>query len=229
MKYLRPLLLATAFFLSATVHAADKPGAASATLSGEVLETQDAAGYTYLKLKTASGETWAAVNQQAIKKGAKVTLENTMEMRNFESKALKKTFASIVFGNLQGSPPDASQPHGQTASTKPDQAPEKVAKASGPNAHTVAEVVTQAQALNNQPVLLQGKVVKYNAGIMGKNWLHLRDGSGKEGDGSNDILVTTLASTQAGAVVTVSGTVHTNKDFGAGYSYKVLIEDASLK
>lgn len=229
MRNLLKILIASAACLSPVAYAADNQTSAATALSGEVLESQDAAGYTYLRLKTPSGETWAAVNQQAIKKGAKVTLENTMVMSNFESKALKKTFPSIVFGNLQGTGPDATNPHASVASIKPDLVTANIAKASGANAHTVAEVVTQAQALKDKPVVIQGKVVKYNAGIMGKNWVHLRDGSGKEADGSNDILVTTAASTQAGAVVTVSGTVHTNKDFGAGYSYKVLIEDASLK
>jgi hypothetical protein len=64
---------------------------------------------------------------------------------------------------------------------------------------------------------------------MGKNWIHLRDGSGSAADSSNDVLVTTDASAKIGDVVTVSGVVHTNKDFGAGYSYKVLIEEATLK
>lgn len=104
-----------------------------------------------------------------------------------------------------------------------------VAKATGPNARTVAEVVTLAQTLKDKPVVVHGKVVKYNPDIMGKNWLHLRDGTGKADDGSNDILVTTTASTKLGAVVTASGTVRTDKDFGAGYAYKVLIEEASLK
>jgi hypothetical protein len=229
MNHLRTLLLVTAVLLSPCVHAAAPDGTASDTLSGEVLETNDAAGYTYLKLKTPAGETWAAINQQPVQKGAKVTLENTMVMRNFESRALKKTFSSIVFGNLQGSAPTAAMPMASGASTKPNLVTTAIAKATGPNAHTVAEVVSQAQKLKDKPVVVQGKVVKYNAGIMGKNWVHLRDGSGKEGDGSNDILVTTLANTQPGAVITVSGTVHTDKDFGSGYAYKVLIEDASVK
>jgi hypothetical protein len=229
MKHLRYLLLATAVLLSSAVHAADPLGAASPTVSGEVLETQDAAGYTYLKLKTASGEIWAAVNQQAFKKGAKVTLEHTMVMTNFESKALKKTFPSIVFGNLQGNAPTATDPHAEVTATKPVLVTEKVAKATGANARTVAEVMAQAQALKDKPVAVHGKVVKYNAGILGKNWIHLRDGSGKEADGSNDLLVTTQASSQVGAMVTVTGSVRTNKDFGAGYSYKVLVEDASVK
>ena len=37
--------------------------AAVTTVSGTVLETMDSGGYTYLKLKTAEGETWAAVNE----------------------------------------------------------------------------------------------------------------------------------------------------------------------
>ena len=74
-----------------------------------------------------------------------------------------------------------------------------------------------------------GKVVKYNAGIMGKNWIHLRDGSGDASKDTNDILVTTQAQAKVGDVVTASGIVRTNKDFGAGYTYKVLIEDAALK
>jgi hypothetical protein len=62
---------------------------------------------------------------------------------------------------------------------------------------------------------------------MGKNWVHLRDGTGSEG--SNDILVTTQNQAKAGDVVTVKGVVRNDKDFGAGYSYKVLIEEAKLQ
>jgi hypothetical protein len=71
--------------------------------------------------------------------------------------------------------------------------------------------------------------VKVNFGIMGKNWVHLRDGSGKADDGSNDILVTTKAEPTVGSTATVLGTVRTNKDFGSGYAYKVMLEDASFK
>jgi hypothetical protein len=71
--------------------------------------------------------------------------------------------------------------------------------------------------------------VKYNAGIMGKNWIHLRDGSGSVADGTNDILVTTTQEAKAGDVLAVKGIVRTDKDFGSGYSYKVLIEEASLQ
>ena len=110
-----------------------------------------------------------------------------------------------------------------------DTTPIKVAKASGANARTVAEVITKSAELKDKPVVVSGKVVKYNPAIMGKNWIHLRDGSGDAAKETNDILVTTAAQAKIGDVVTVSGIVRTNKDFGSGYTYKVLIEDATLK
>jgi hypothetical protein len=104
-----------------------------------------------------------------------------------------------------------------------------VAKASGSNARTVAEIISNRAELKGKPVLLRGKVVKYNPGIMGKNWIHLRDGSGSATDDTNDILVTSASETKVGDVVTVKGTIRTDKDFGSGYAYKVLIEEATIE
>jgi hypothetical protein len=222
------LIAAAALFYPA--HAA-----APTQVTGEVLEVKGVEVYTYLRIKTAQGEVWAAVNKAPVVKGAKVTLTNVMTMENFESKELKKTFPTILFASLEGAAPAAgtgaaaADPHAGMTKAPAEAMDVKVAKATGANAVTVAEVVSKADKLKDKPVRVQGKVVKYNAGIMGKNWIHLRDGSGSAADGSNDVLVTTDASAKIGDVVTVSGLVHTDKDFGAGYSYKVLIEDATLK
>jgi hypothetical protein len=205
------------------------PASASTAVTGEVLEVKGNESYTYLRLKTVNGEVWAAVTKAPVTKGAKVTLENVMTMQNFESKELKKTFPTILFGSLAGAGPAAADPHAGMNKAPVEPADVKVAKATGANAFTVAEVVGKADKLKDKPVRVQGKVVKYNAGIMGKNWIHLRDGTGSATDNSNDILVTTDANAKIGDVVTVSGVVHINKDFGAGYSYKVLIEEATLK
>lgn len=112
------------------------------------------------------------------------------------------------------------------ASRAPDA---KVAKASGPNAKTVAEIITQAATLKDKTVDVRGKVVKVNAGIMGKNWIHLRDGSGSAAASTNDLLITSLNEVKVGDVVTAKGIVRTDKDFGAGYFYKVLIEEATFQ
>ena len=222
--------------IASSVRAADAPTAApaaaaaasSGVVSGVILETKDVDSYTYVRLKTKEGETWAAVGKAPLKKGATIAIEDAMVMKNFESKALKKTFQTIIFGTLAGSAKNMADPHGGVAKTV-DTAPIQVPKATGANARTVAEVVTKGAQLKDQQVQVRGKVVKFSAQIMGKNWIHLRDGSGSASDNSNDILVTSSAQTQVGDVVTVTGTVRVDKDFGAGYVYKVLIEEATLQ
>lgn len=94
---------------------------------------------------------------------------------------------------------------------------------------TVAEVFAEKDALAGQKVAVRGKVVKTNAGIMNKDWLHVRDGSGT--DGTNDLTVTTTMNPlpKVGDTVLVTGTAVTNKDFGMGYQYPVLLEDAEVK
>jgi len=217
----------------------------AAALSGEVLEVRDVAPYTYLRLKTAQGETWAAVTQAPVKKGEKVTIANPSVMENFHSKTLDKTFDRIVFGTLSGAAaapgtPGApaaaatASPHGAMGGAKPAApvaaaTPVKVAKASGSDARTVAEVVGGKATLKDKSVSLRGQVVKANLGIMGKNWFHLQDGSGSAGAGTNDVLVTSRDVAAVGDVVVVKGTVRTDVKLGSGYEYAVLIEDASLK
>ena len=104
-----------------------------------------------------------------------------------------------------------------------------VPKASGADARTVAEIVSQSAALKDKTVLLRGKVVKYTDQVMGKNWMHLRDGSGSAADNTNDILVTTADQAKIGDIVLIKGVVRTDKDFGSGYAYKVLVEEATLQ
>jgi hypothetical protein len=82
--------------------------------------------------------------------------------------------------------------------------------------------------LAGESVSLRGKVVKYNANILGTNFLHIQDGSGDTADGSNDLIVTTKTEVAVGDTVVATGNIVLDKDFGAGYSYPVLMEDATV-
>jgi len=93
--------------------------------------------------------------------------------------------------------------------------------------YTVGELYAEKDKLNGKKVIVRGKVVKFSGGIMGKNWIHLQDGSGKQG--TNDITITTDQTAATGDVVLATGNLVTNKDFGAGYKYDVIIEDATVK
>ena len=100
-----------------------------------------------------------------------------------------------------------------------------IAKAEG--GQTVAEVYAGKEGFEGQTVRVRGKVVKVNAGIMDRNWLHVRDGSGAEG--TNDLTITTVDALPAvGDTVLVTGALSLNRDFGMGYTYPVIVEDADV-
>jgi hypothetical protein len=231
------------------------PEAALVTVSGTVLETMDAAEYTYMRLKTATGETWAAINKTKVAKGDAVTVTNAMVMDGFQSKTLNRTFDHILFGVLatpgapapaaqaappapmaSGHQPAAAPPtqeqmaaqHGQAAGGPADAPDVKVPKAEGSNAKTVAELWAQRASLKGKEVAVKAKIVKVTNSVMGKNWLHVRDGSGSKDKKDNDLTVTTDVVAKVGDVVTVTGMVSVDKDFGAGYAYPVIIENAKL-
>ena len=208
--------------------------APTASIKGKVLEVLDAESFVYLRLQTKDGETWAVVAKAPVKKGTEVTVDNATAMTNFESNKLNRKFHHIFFGYIAMSGTgtaaggDLATMHAGVAKAA-DGGDIKVAKASGSNARTVAEIVTRKADLKDKAVEVRGKVVKFTGGVLGKNWIHLRDGSGSASDGTNDVLVTTKDEVSIGDVVLVKGVVHLDRDFGSGYAYQVLIEDASVK
>ncbi len=220
------------------------------TVAGKVLERIDAGPYSYLRLDTLGGEQWAAVPKCDAKAGDAVVVAHAMPMDGFESKTLQRKFEHIVFGMLEGTPaqptaegeqptpphPPAGHPpvgHGASPmghgpSGPSPVGPIAVARATGPHAETVAEVYAKKASLKDKPVRVHAKVVKVLPGIMGKNWLHVRDGSGSDAGKDNDLTVTTDDVVTVGSVVTVEGVVHTDKDLGSGYNFSVLVEDAKV-
>ncbi len=214
---------------------------AQKAVKGKVLESMSGADYTYLLVEDGQEKIWAAIPAADIKVGQTVSLQPGMEAKNFESKALKKTFDSIVFSSgvvedavpsdgthkpvdaatletLSGGSARAVVPAGEV----------KVEKAEGENGRTVEQCFAEAEKLNGKPVKVRGKVVKFTPDIMGKNWIHLQDGSGDPMKNTHDLVVTTSETAAKDAVVVVEGVLSKDKDFGAGYRYVAIIEDAKI-
>jgi hypothetical protein len=204
----------------------------NAPLTGTVLEQLAAPPYIYVRVKTAKGEIWAAVPETKVEKGAQVTVYSPMLMSNFESKSLNRTFPEVYFGTLEPTAAAAgaagADPHAGAAQPVAAVDVGNIPRATGANAHTVAEVWEQKASLEGKTVTIRGKVVKHNDGVMGKNWIHLQDGSGDADKGTNDITVTSADFATTGETVTITGTVRLNKDFGYGYTYPVIVEDAKV-
>ena len=222
-------------------------GASAQVMRGKVLEKVDVSQYSYLKLNTASGEVWAAVGKTDKKVGDEVGVANAFPMQNFESKELGKKFDVVYFGSLADpaaaaapaavpaamggagapAPADMAAQHKAVATGPNDIKVQKVAKASGADGRTVEEIWAQREKLKGKPVTVRGQIVKFTP-VMGKNFLHLRDGTGAADKNHHDVTVTTSDNAAVGDVVTAKGTVIVDKDFGAGYSYPVLIDDAKV-
>lgn len=104
----------------------------------------------------------------------------------------------------------------------------KVEKADGKNSYTVGQLFDQSQGLDGKKIRVRGQIVKVSPNIMGKNWLHIQDGTGNTLKNTHDLVVTTKATPEKGEIVVVEGDLHANRDFGAGYQYPVIIEDAVI-
>ena len=195
-------------------------------ITGRILETMNAAGYTYIRVGTASGEVWTAVQQTQVRKGATISIDPQMVAENFESATLKRTFDKLVLGVIAGGETEkpAAQQHMTSAVSVSDVNVEKAA-----GGRTVAETWAARSDLVDKEVIIRGKIVKFLPEIMGKNWLHIRDGSGSREQANDDITVTTDDQAKVGDVVTVKGTLRVDKDFGAGYRYPVIVENAKLQ
>lgn len=129
---------------------------------------------------------------------------------------------ALAFGNMTGGGSGAAK---APATSEPI----RVEKAKGENAYTVGELYEKSAALDKKTVTVRGKVVKVSKMIMGKNWVHLRDGSGDPAKGTNNIVVTSQGDPKTGDVVTARGTLHKDKDFGAGYKYPVILEEGTFQ
>ena len=154
----------------------------TAAISGEVLETIDVPNYTYVKLKTADGETWAAVNTAKLEKGQKISIANANLMQSFRSETLGRTFDRIWFGvlasgagNESSADPHAGMnagggmmPHPGGMNPAADIGEIKVPKAEGANAYTVSEVHQKIADLNEKPVAVRAKVVNSTRVSWGK-------------------------------------------------------------
>ena len=214
----------------------DEQPASQGAIKGKVLETKDAGGYTYARLDDGSKDgIWAAMPKTNLKVGEEITLKDGAVMDNFTSKTLNKTFDKIIFssGVLRGNETASGTgttgilSGGSVGSIVPF-ANLKVAKAKGADAYTVGELFTRRKDLNGKTIEVKGQVVKVLNNIMGKNWIHIQDGTGDPAKNTHDLVITTQDSADKGDIVTVKGTVAADKDFGSGYKYNVIVEDSKI-
>jgi hypothetical protein len=200
----------------------------------EVIQTSN---YTYLKVTDNGAENWIAVTRQEAAAGEVYYYDQALEMKNFKSKELDRTFETIYFvqgiskepisaapaqgmGGMGGNMPEGHS--GKAA----DAQKEGISVAPAEGSVSIAQLYAARNDYSGKKIKMKGQVVKVNDEVMGKNWIHIQDGTK---DGENfDLTITTLDKVAVGEVVTFEGTIALKKDFGYGYFYELIMEDAKL-
>jgi hypothetical protein len=234
--------------------AAAKPTPQAIALAGKVQETMDSGGYTYVLLKNGAEKLWVAIPLMKVSVGQELNLLPGYELKNFNSKGLNRKFDRIIFSagidgkKVKLSPAAIKMAHegvpmpqqGTKAAPAPP-APkadtgrairvsiEQVAKAKGPNAYTIAQLYAKKGKLEKKPIVVRGRVIKVTTRILKRNWIHLADGSGTAAKKNNDLILTTHDLPKEGDLVTVRGTLYNNIDFGSGYRYSLIVQEAQVK
>ena len=185
--------------------------------------------YTYLKLDENNNKYWVATAKAEFNPGETLYYEGGLEMNNFTSKEVGRTFDKLLLvqefsrepGNMAS---QQAMPEQYDHSKSSAVAKEEINVKPAEGGITIAELYANPKDYDGKTVKVRGKVTKVNTGIMGRNWIHIQDGTS---NGNNyDLTITTDDIAQDGATVTFEGTISLNKDFGAGYTYPVIMENA---
>ncbi len=201
----------------------------------EVLQTKN---YTYLHGKVDGDAIWVALPKIEASVGDEFYYQQGIEMREFKSTELKKTFdvvwfiqgvdkAQVVQGNAGG-----AQANQQTSMQNDPHKPKSVNEKSdikidpAEGCITIAELFKNKKKYKDKTVSIKGRVVKYNSNIMGKNWIHLQDGTNYSDE--FDLTITSDMDTKIDEILIIKGKISLDKNFGYGYFYKILMEDGMI-
>jgi hypothetical protein len=196
--------------------------------SGTVAETISVGGYVYVQL--AEDGTWVAAKPIPVSKGDQVSYAGGAMMKDFYSSSLDRTFETVWFvSSLEVTQSGDPNPHagiggGFSQATAAEPMTESITPVAG--GKTIAEVYAQVAELKDQQVSLRGRVIKFSPNILGKNWVTLQDGTGTAPQ--DKLIVTSANEVEIGDLVTATGTIRNNVDLGSGYTYKVILAEATF-
>ena len=194
----------------------------------EVKEVIQTSAYTYLRLDNSGKEVWIAITKQDIKEGSTVYYKEGLKMENFTSPELQRKFEVVYFvQEISDQPIKAKMPEELMGSEPKKPVLNKLdIKIEQPEGGiSIGELYGKRNEFAGKTVKVKGQVTKVNIAIMERNWIHLQDGTSEGND--FDLTITTTHEPKVGDVVTYSGTLTLNKDFGSGYSYEIILENAT--
>ncbi|WP_372793243.1 hypothetical protein [Lutibacter sp.] len=235
MKFIKTIVIASIFLFS-SIGIAQNPHAESGLKKVIVQEVLQVDSYTYLNVLENGTKKWLAVPRMEANLGEVYYYKGGMTMPDFKSTELNRTFDEVVFLNSITNA-DAIDP--EKGLVNPNKTKETVKTGKQPTLNKlevtieeieggirIAELFENKQNYAGKKIKIKGEVTKFTQAIMGKNWIHFQDGT--EFEGSYDLMITSQENVLVGDIVVFEGTLSLDKDFGAGYFYKVILEKATI-
>ena len=188
----------------------------------EIIETIPTQKYSYLKVKEGEKEFWIATLKGDFTIGDQYHYTGGLLKQNFKSEVHNRVFEELyLVSNIVPLNHGNQDESSTVAWSEADENTENIEVA---GSMRIADLVAKATDFEGKTVQISGKVTKVNTGIMGRNWIHLQDGSKND----YDLVLTADEAVPVGHIVTYKATVAVNKDFGAGYSYALILENGEL-
>ena len=181
--------------------------------------------YDYLQVSENKNEYWIAIPTMQIDVGETVYFSKYMIMKDFKSSYNNRTFDEILFvddARKSTTPDEMKKIHSKALAIEK----EKIEIQPLADGKTIEQIFSEKSSLNGQTVRVKGKVVKFNKQIMKRNWIHIQDGTGNENN--YDLVITSDQDVKVGDIITAEGKLAIDKDFGAGYFFPVIIEEAKI-
>lgn len=191
----------------------------------KVMDKISAKGYNYLQVSENKKDFWIAVPAMEIEIGETVYFSRFMVMKDFKSDNINRSFDEILFvedARKSPTPDEMKKIHTGAISTEKQDIRIEPLK----DGKTIQQIYSDKLSLGGEVIKTKGKVVKFNKQIMKRNWIHIQDGT-SEGD-YFDLVITSDEEVQVGDIIIAEGKLSIDKDFGAGYFFPIIIEDASI-
>ncbi len=191
----------------------------------KVMDKIDVKGYSYLQVTENKNDFWIAVPTMEIEIGETVYFSKFMVMEDFHSDNIDKSFDEILFvedARKSPTPDEMKKIHSGATSTDKQQISITPLK----DGKSIQQIYSESSELKGKVIQVKGQVVKFNKQIMKRNWIHLQDGTGTENN--FDLVVTSDQDVKVGDIIIAEGKLSVDKDFGAGYYFPVIIEDATI-
>ena len=179
--------------------------------------------YSYIKVQDdKNGAYWISTLKAEYEVGEEYFFTESIHKTNFFSTEFNRNFEDFYLVSDLQPASSHNHEHGDHVDNQIVDMTVNASEVERASSTKIKELISNSKKYAGKEVEITGKVVKVNANIMDRHWVHIKDASADD----YDFVLTTKAVVPVGHIVTFKGRFKTNVDFGSGYRFDYILEDA---